>query len=68
MQVGWDKFYTFVIEQRQESLHANTGDSIDPIDVMAETHTATVQEELDERSPLLKSEERGMIFSIFLFP
>ena len=62
MQVGWDKFYTIVIEQRQESLHANTGDYIDPIDVMAEAHTATVQEELDERSPLLKSEEKGMIF------
>lgn len=27
---------------------------------MANAHSATVQEDLDEKSPLLKSEERGM--------
>lgn len=43
------------VYSRQQSIHANIGDSIDAI---ANAHSATVQEDLDEKSPLLKSEER----------
>lgn len=43
------------VYSRQQSIHANIGDSID---AMANAHSATVQEDLDEKSPLLKSEER----------
>lgn len=44
------------VYSRQQSIHANIGDSIDAI---ANAHSATVQEDLDEKSPLLKSEERA---------
>lgn len=33
---------------------------------MANAHSATVQEDLDEKSPLLKSEERGMHINMYL--
>lgn len=53
----YSNFDSLLSKQRQQSIHANIGDSIDAI---ANAHSATVQEDLDEKSPLLKSEERGI--------